>query len=768
MSRDRPYRPRLVVLHPLRSIGALFTTGPFRRRSLLPRPLEWLAGAVVLFLYRVRTRGAERIPARGGAIIVANHLSYIDGVILQMACRRPLRFVGYRGFNTHWFFDFVYRLAGVILISPDRPTAGLKRAIRALKSGEVVCVFPEGAISRTGQLMRLHKGFMVMARSAGVPVIPVSVDGLWGSVFSFAGNKYLWKSPRLMPTDIFVAFGRPIPPADVDVAEVRRVMLDLGAEAFEERPFLGRHIGREIARALARRPGRCVAIDRTAERRVLSAYQLIGTAAILSRWLRKSVPERRVGIVLPPGAGALVANLAAVWAGKVPVNFNFTASRDSIEASLKLAGVVTLLSANAMREKLPLFPWPERTLDLREVIGQAGGRRAIMPWALAAWILPNQWIAGMLHQPHRGGSDEAALVFTSGSSGEPKGVVLRHRNILANCTQISSLSILPQNAVMLGSLPLFHSFGCTATMWYPLLRGCGLVTVPSPLDARRIVDAIQDEKVTVMIGAPTFLRPLLRKAQLHELRSLKLVVAGAEKLSPELYRDFKRAFHLDIQEGYGLTETSPVANVTQPDPPTMAAGADRQIGAKTGTVGRLMPGMTARIIDPDTGADLPLSSTGIVCLRGANVFDGYLSNQAATDAVLRDGWFITGDIGRFDEDGFLTIDGRLTRFSKVGGEMIPHGVIEQELVDAFDIDQTERPVVVVLGVPDSARGEELVVLATHDMDPEAIRIRLSAAGLPNLWIPRTVIRIEKIPLLGSGKLDFRACREAAMAAESRV
>ncbi|MGD1031192.1 MAG: AMP-binding protein [Opitutaceae bacterium] len=754
--------------NPFRSIGALFTTGPLRRRTLLPRPFEWLAEAIVPFLYRVRSRGAEQVPSRGGAILVANHLSYVDAVVLQLACRRPLRFVGYRGFNTHWVFNLVYRLAGVILISPERPTASLKRAIDALKSGELVCVFPEGAISRTGQLMRLHKGFVVMARSAGVPVIPVSVDGLWGSVFSFAGNKYLWKSPRLMPTHVFVAFGRPIPPAGADVADVRSALMDLGAEAFAERPYLRRHIGREAARALARRPGRCVVIDRTAERRVVTAYQLIGTAAIISRWLRAGVPERRVGIVLPPGAGALVANLAVVWAGKVPVNCNFTASRSSIEASLKLAGVATVISADAMREKLPTFPWPERTIDLRALIGQAGGRRAILPWALAAWILPNQWVASLLHQPRVGDGAEAVLVFTSGSSGEPKGVVLRHRNILANCTQISSLSILPPNAVMLGSLPLFHSFGCTATMWYPLLRGCGLVTVPSPLDTRRIVDAIQDEKVTVMIGAPTFLRPFLKKAQPHELRSLKLVVAGAEKLSPELHRDFLRAFRIDIQEGYGLTETSPVSNVGQPDPQKTAAGADHQIGNKTGTVGRLMPGMTARILDPDTGASLPLTSTGLVALRGANVFDGYLDNKAATEAVMRDGWFVTGDIGRFDEDGFLSIDGRLTRFSKVGGEMIPHGVVEQELVAAFDIDQTEKPAIVVLGVPDFARGEELVVLATRDLDPDLLRARLSAAGLPNLWIPRHVIRVERIPILGSGKLDIQACREVAIAAGSRA
>jgi acyl-[acyl-carrier-protein]-phospholipid O-acyltransferase/long-chain-fatty-acid--[acyl-carrier-protein] ligase len=708
----------------------------------------------------------EQVPARGGAILVANHISYADAAVLQIACRRPIRFVGYHGYKTHWFFGFVFRLAGVILISPERPRAGLRRAIDALKAGEIVCVFPEGAISRIGQLMRLHRGFVVMARSAEVPVIPVSVDGLWGSVFSFSGDKYLWKPPRIMPTDVFVAFGGPIPPGKADMDGVRSALLDLGAEAFAERPHLRRHLGRELARALAKQPGRCVVVDRTAERRVVKAFQLFATAAIVSRWLKRHVAQQRVGIVLPPGAGALVANLAVVWSGKVPVNCNFTASRDSIAASLKLAGVATVISADAMREKLPAFPWPDRTIDLRTLIGQAGGRRAILPWALAAWILPNQWVASLLRQPSIGDGAEAYLIFTSGSSGEPKGVVLSHRNILANCAQISSTSILPRNAVLLGCLPLFHSFGSTATLWYPILRGCGLVTVSSPLDSRRIVEAIRDEHVTVMIGAPTFLRPLLKKAQPHDLRSLDRVVSGAEKLPPELNRDFKRVFNVDILEGYGLTETSPVSNVCQPDPPS--AAEDRQTGRKAGTVGRLMPGMTARIVDADTGAFLPLSSTGIVALRGPNVFGGYLDNKQATDAVLRDGWFVTGDIGRFDEDGFLTIDGRVARFSKVGGEMIPHGVIEQELVAAFDIDQSERPAIVVLGVPDSVRGEELVVLATLDLDPELLRTRLSAAGLPNLWIPRHIIRVEKIPILGSGKLDIRACRETAIAAESRA
>jgi acyl-[acyl-carrier-protein]-phospholipid O-acyltransferase/long-chain-fatty-acid--[acyl-carrier-protein] ligase len=567
-----------------------------------------------------------------------------------------------------------------------------------------------------------------------------------------------------MPTPVFVALGRPISPERATAGEVRRALLDLGAEAFAERPVLGRHLGREIVRALAKQPGRAAVVDRTAERRVVSAAQLLAASAALARRLKATVPEKRVGIVLPPGAGGFVANLAVLCAGKVPVNLNFTASREAVEASLRMAGVRTILSAEAMRAKVPNFPWPERTLDLREEIAAAGGKRAIVPWLLCAWLLPNQWLPGLLGLPRAGGDAEAALLFTSGSAGDPKGVLLTHRNILANCAQISSLSILPQTCSMLGCLPLFHSFGFTATLWYPLLRACGLVTVPSPLDTRKIVDAVRDEKVTVLIGAPTFLRPLLKKATPAELASLEIVVSGAEKLPDELYDAFMRAFQVEILQGYGLTEASPVANVNQHHPARPSARHGLQIGKKTGSVGRLMPGMTARIGHPETGLELPPAETGMILLRGANIFSGYLDDEVETGLTFKDGWLVTGDLGHFDEDGFMTVAGRLSRFSKIGGEMVPHGAIEQKLIEIFDIEQAEGPAVVVIGVPDPAKGEALVVLSLRELAQDAVRERLSAAGLPNLWIPKAVVRIEKIPLLGTGKLDVKTCREIAAAA----
>ena len=734
----------------------------FRRRSHLPFLLELIARSVARVLYRVRTSGAGNIPSTGGVLLIANHISYVDVVVLQLACPRPIRFVGHQGLRRNGFFNWCFEMSGSIPISVEQPRAGMKAAVAALKAGELVCLCPEGHISRTGQLMEIQRGFEVMARQANVPVIAAAIDGLWGSVFSFAGNKYLWKSPRLLPTHAFIAFGRATPPDRVSPAWARRELLDLGCQAFEERPVLKRHLGRECIRALAKHPGRVQVIDRTFGRRAVTCAQLYAAAAALSRRIRATVPERRVGVVLPPGAGAFIANLAILAAGKIPVNLNFTTARAGIEASLKLGGIAAVLSADAVRAKLPNFPWPERTLDLKAEIEACGGKRALLPWLIAAWVLPNQVCADLLGLPRRGDREEAGLLFTSGSSGEPKGVVLSHRNILANCAQISSLSILPETCSLLGCLPVFHSFGFTATLWYPLLRGCQVVTVPSPLDTRKIIEAIRDEKATVLLGAPTFIRPVLKKALPGELRSLDLVVTGAEKLPDDLARTFRETFHIEIMQGYGLTETTPAANINQPHPPVVVSTNEPQLGNRPGAVGRMMPGMTARVVDPETWQELPMSETGMVLFRGANVFEGYLDDPEKTKGAFRDGWFVTGDLGRFDEDGFLFIEGRLSRFSKIGGEMVPHGTVENKISELFDLDQTAGYVVVVIGVPDASKGEALVLLTTLDFTSDVIREKLLASGMPGLWVPKLVRRVEKIPVLGTGKLDLKGCRELAL------
>lgn len=732
------------------------------RRSYLPVFWEVIASVIARLLYRVRSRGHEHIPAKGGAVIIANHLSYVDPVLLQLACPRPIRFIGHKSLRSNRFFDWVFRLSGALTISAGKPAEAIRLAIKAVEAGEIVAVFPEGQISRTGQLMAIRRGFEFIARKANAPIIPVYIDGVWGSVFSFAGNSYLWKSPRLMPTQVFVQIGAPIPLDQATPAHARKLLLDLGAEAFDERPVLRRHLGRECVRSLVKHPGRLAIVDRTAERKPVKAGQLVAAASALSRHIRRTIPERRVGIVLPPGAGAFIANLAVLCAGKIPVNLNFTAGRSALEASMKIAGVVTVLSADAVRQKVPNFPWPERTLDLRAVIAEMGGKKAILPWLVLAWILPNQWYASLLGLPKVGDREEAGLLFTSGSSGEPKGVALSHRNILANCTQISSLSILPEDASMVGCLPLFHSMGFTVTLWYVLIRGCRVVTVPSPLDTRRIIEAIRDEGATVLLGAPTFIRPILRKAQPGELRSLELVVTGAEKLPDDLYREFLERFHIEIMQGYGLTETTPASNINQPHPPITTATAEPQIGKRTGSTGRLLPGMTVRIVHPDTGEEVPTGDQGIVWFKGANVFSGYLDDPNKTQAAFRNGWFVTGDLGRLDDEGFLFIEGRISRFSKIGAEMVPHGTVEQKIAETFGWDENEGYSIVVMGVPDTAKGEALIVLTTRDVTTDEIREKLLAAGLPALWIPKRIFKVDHIPVLGTGKLDLKGCRDLTL------
>ncbi len=735
------------------------------RHSFLLRAAEFLGAKVARLFYRVRALNAERLPVTGGVLLLANHLSYVDVIALQLACPRRIRFVGHEALaRSNIFYRWLYGFTGTIPISPHNALESTRRIVRELQEGEVILLFPEGSISRTGVLMELHRGFELMARKAGAPVVPVSVDGLWGSLFSFSGNKYIWKSPRLMPTPVCVAFGEPIAPEQATAAAVRQALLDLGEEAFAERPVLRRHLGREVVRQLAKRPNRVEIIDRTAERREVKAGQLFAAAAALSRRLRKTVPAHRVGIVLPPGAGGAIANLAVVLAGKVPVNLNFTAGAAAIEASLRIAEIDTVITADAMRAKLPAFPWPARTLDLRGEIAAAGGKRAMVPWLVAVWLLPGQWLASLLGLPRTGDREEAALLFTSGSAGEPKGVVLTHRNILANCAQLSSTAILPQTAVMLASLPLFHSFGFTVMLWYPMLRGCQVVTVPSPLETRKIIDAIKAERASLLIGAPTFLRPFLKKAGKEELSSLTLVVSGAEKMPREIYDGFLEKFGIEIMQGYGLTETSPVANINQRliTLPCQTTTAAEQEGKRLGSVGRMLPGMTARIVDPDTLAERPVTETGLLLFRGPNIFSGYLKDGEKTRAALRDGWFVTGDLARFDPAGFLHIEGRLSRFSKIGGEMVPHGTVEQKLAEVFDLDQSEDPRVAVVGIPDAAKGEALVLLTTLDLGADQIRDKLVAAGLPNLWVPKIVRRVEKIPMLGTGKLDLKGCRAMAM------
>jgi acyl-[acyl-carrier-protein]-phospholipid O-acyltransferase/long-chain-fatty-acid--[acyl-carrier-protein] ligase len=538
--------------------------------------------------------------------------------------------------------------------------------------------------------------------------------------------------------------------------------LDFGEEAFQKRPALKGHLGDAVFRMLAKHPGRVVLVDCTAKRREMSAGKLLAVSTALSQRWKDSIPGKRVGIVFPPGMGAYIANLAVVLCGKVPVNLNFTLGPTAIGSCIRRAGIETIITAAPVKQKVPNFPWVE---DTRDIVGdlQALSKTTVIRLLLMIWLFPAGWLARRLGVPQHGDNEEAGLLFSSGSTGEPKGVVLTHRNIIGNCFQIADIELLPRSEVLLACLPIFHSFGFTVTLWYPLLTGMKVITLPSPLEQKRIAETVEAEGATVLLGTPTFYRPYFKRVAPGKLKNLKYVVAGAEKTPNGFHEKWEANFGNLYLEGYGLTETSPVVSCNLPD---FIARGKESLLKRDGSVGKPFPGIRARITHPDTGETQSPYETGMLQLRGPNIFPGYLDEPSLNAAVFSDGWFITGDLARFDEDGFLYIEGRVSRFSKIGGEMAPHGSIEEHIVRAFDLEGNDHPVIAVTGVADAVKGERLVLLTTVDLSPADLRDRLVKAGLPNLWIPREIKRVDAIPCLASGKLDLKEIADLAAGEES--
>ncbi|MGJ8640842.1 MAG: AMP-binding protein [Opitutaceae bacterium] len=542
-------------------------------------------------------------------------------------------------------------------------------------------------------------------------------------------------------------------------------LLDINEQDFQSRPELKSHLAFQSFIALARHPGRTLIVDRTLERREMKSGFLLAASYLLSKRVKTWTDQPRVGIIFPPGLGGYIANLAVVLAGKIPVNLNFTLGHTSAEACMRKADIDCILSTERVQMKMPAFPWPETgVVDIVEALKELPRFKAATLLG-AMYVLPAKLLAKMLKVPSVGDQKEAALLFTSGSSGEPKGVVLSHRNILGNCAQIDESGLLPTDEKLIANLPIFHSFGFTVALWYPLLRGCGAVTLPSPIDAKKTAEAIEAESASILLGTPTFFKPYLKRVKPEQLASIKYVIAGAEK-TPDGFADlWEETFGSTYLEGYGLTETSPAVSLNLPHAPRGGTyPGNSSDGNRRGSVGRLLPGHCARIVHPDTGEALPIDTAGLLLLKGPNVFSGYLDDPERTAEVKDGEWFITGDIARFDADGFLFIEGRLSRFSKIGGEMVPHGTVEQALFEAYGLLESEFPMLAVAGRPDEAKGEVLVLIAAEELeiDLKDVRQRLSDAGLPNLWIPKELKRIDIIPTLVTGKLDLKAVQQLAL------
>jgi acyl-[acyl-carrier-protein]-phospholipid O-acyltransferase/long-chain-fatty-acid--[acyl-carrier-protein] ligase len=705
--------------------------------------------------YRIRVVGRGNIPLRGPALLVSNHVSFVDAILIGASMPRFIRFMLHREYyDNRWLHGFfrLMKAIPVMTTSPRGIIESLRRARQEVDAGQVVCIFAEGAISRTGHLLPFRRGFEKIVEGSNVPIVPVHLDRIWGSIFSFKGGRFFWKRPRLLPYPVTVSFGTPLP-SSATVQEVRQAVQELESEAARYRRRPGDLLHAKFIRMAKRRWfSFCMADTTGAE--LTCGKTLIG-ARLLANWMQRHAPgETMVGVLLPASVGGALANIAVSLAGKVPVNLNFTSGADAMRLAIEQCGIKTILTSRLFLTKAGVEELPGM-IHLEEL------RKTFTPvQKLAAFLTSFLLPAGLLewrHTRNQKPADLATVIFSSGSTGIPKGVMLSHHNIISNIEGIQQVIQFEPKDRMMGVLPLFHSFGFTGTLWLPLLAGFGAVYHPNPTDAKTIGETVKKFQATLLISTPTFYAGYLRRCSAEEFSSLHYVIAGAEKLRESIAKDFKKKYGIEILEGYGCTELAPVVSVNIPD---VVHDNERQTGNKPGTVGHPIPGVAVKVIDPDSGKPLPYGTAGMLLAKGGNLMLGYLGQPELTAEVIRDGWYITGDIASLDEDGFIRITDRLSRFSKIGGEMVPHVKIEEVINEVLGGTGCA-----VTAVADPQRGEKLVAFYTaNGISPQELWDKLNRSDLPKLWIPKreNLHPLESIPILGSGKADLKKVKELAL------
>ncbi len=799
--------------------GVLTLAGAVYALFLLPDALlRFILWLLTRTIYRIRVEGRDNIPAKGGALFVCNHVSFVDALLLLASTDRRVRFMMYKA---HYELPHVKPFARILDVIPisseQRPREmikALQTASDAIRAGDVVCIFAEGQITRIGHLLPFRRGFGRIMKDVEAPIIPVGLDGVWGSIFSFQKGRFLWKLPRRLPYPVTINYGRPLPHTATPF-EVRSAVQELLVGAWQQRKARMRPLPIAFVHAARKHPLRFAMAD--AQNPKVNFCSALVRAIFLARRLKRIwAGQRMVGILLPPSVPGALVNHAALLLGKVPVNLNYTVSGETLASCIRQCDIKTVVTSKTFLEKVKLT-MPCGTVMLEDVAGmerrdptrreevgvqasaclegtlkrelqpagpEAGVPGALPPMAntkfsrpnplekfiafLLAFYVPDRWLQQVLGAEKKTGLDDlATVIFSSGSTGEPKGVMLSHYNIGSNIEQLEQVFGLSHHDCVLGVLPFFHSFGFTGTLCLPAALGIGAVYHPNPLDARAIGPLVCDYRVTFLLATPTFLQLYLRGCAAEDFGGLRVVMTGAEKLPDRLATAFEEQFGIRPLEGYGCTECAPAVAVNTLD---FRSAGFRQVGGKRGKIGHPLPGISVRIVDPETQAPLAAGQPGLLLVRGPNVMQGYLGRPEKTAEVFlgapalpdEEMWYVTGDVAALDEDGFLQITDRLSRFSKIGGEMVPHIKVEEKLHEL--VEATEQTFVVT-GQPDEKKGERLVVL--HKLTDEKLPLcleKLVQCDLPNLWKPRAdqFFRVDAFPQLGTGKLDLRQVREIAM------
>jgi acyl-[acyl-carrier-protein]-phospholipid O-acyltransferase / long-chain-fatty-acid--[acyl-carrier-protein] ligase len=730
----------------------------------LPQSLvRFIVSYIIGHRYRLEVLGLKNIPETGGVLMLGNHISWIDWGIIQMASPRPIRFVMIRNIYERWYLKWFLDIFNVIPVSTGASKGALQEINKSLNNGDAVCLFPEGTISRTGQLAEFQRGYEKAAEGANAVILPFYLRGLWGSWFSRSSEKLKNMRSSGIKQDIIVSFGEQLV-IDTTPEILKKRIFDLSIDSWEHYTSNLPTIGPAFIDTAKRNGDELVVADSIAGS--LNGNKFLTGVICFSRLIKKYSPEQNVGLLLPTSSAGCIANMAAIICGKTIVNLNFTASREALQGSVDKAGIKTIYTSRKFMEKLVKKgidlndAFPECKFhymeDMKAEISKATSLRTlIMVICSPAWVLK------LLYSKRVDINSTATILFSSGSEGTPKGVMLSHRNIMANLKQISDMLNTQDSDVVMASLPLFHAFGLTVTTFMPLVEGIPMVCHPDPTDAVNIAKAIAKYRATIFCGTSTFLRLYTKNRRIHSLmlESLRIVIAGAEKLSPDVREAFKLKFNKDIYEGYGATETTPVASVNIPDALDVNYW-QVQKGNKLGTVGMPLPGTSFRIVDPESLEELATGEDGLILAGGSQVMLGYLDDEEKTNEVITiiDGkrWYKTGDKGHLDEDGFLTIVDRYSRFAKLGGEMISLTAVEESVRTALGNPELE---LVAINLPDEKKGEKVILMIAEDIQLKDIKNAMLEGKVNPLMIPSEVKAVKEIPKLGSGKTDFKMAKK---------
>ena len=707
--------------------------------------LKTLIRFVLRVLYRVEVHGLEHArAAQSHAVIAANHASFLDALVLGAFLPGAPIFAIDTFIARKWWVRPFLSLVDALPVDPTNPLS-LRAMIRAVEGGASCIIFPEGRITTTGSLMKVYEGPAVITERAKATLLPVRIEGAEHTPFArFTATRRRW-FPRIRITVM--------PPRRLTVPEgvvgrarraaLRRELGDVMVQLVFDTARLDMTLFDALLEARRMHGSRHIVID-DMDQQPMGYGRLITASFALGRALAsRTARGERVGVLLPTSRAAVVTFFGLQAHERVPAMLNFSTGPASAKAACAASQVRLVVTARRFIERAKLEPLvaalAESTTivyleDLRREIGFVSRLRALVRGLLAR---PRE-DAARANQP-------AVVLFTSGSEGTPKGVVLSHRNLLANRHQLASVIDVSPKDIVLNALPIFHSFGLTGGLLLPLFAGVRTFLYPSPLHDRTVPELAYGINATILFGTDTFLAGYARVADNYDFYSVRYVFAGAERVKPETRRVWFEKFGIRILEGYGATETAPAIAVNTP------------MHFKAGTVGRMLPGIQHRL-----EAVPGVAASGRLSVRGPNVMLGYV--RVEQPGVLQppaDGWYDTGDIVDIDADGFVTIKGRVKRFAKIAGEMVPLGGVEDFVNKAYP-----KSAHAVVALPDAKKGERLVLLTDHaDVQRATLTAAARDGGLPEIFVPRSIVRVPKIPLLGTGKVDYV---EAAKLAQQSV